>query len=133
MSLESAVYSILGTNTAVAAIVSARIYPLFAPEQAAMPFLVYQQVSRQPTYTHDGRNQYNVSRVQITCVASTPAGARSLSDAVVAAMPFAGGTYDSTVIQGAELLDERDDVPGDMDGDAPMFGKQLDYEVTYEG
>lgn len=66
MSLESALYTHLVNDTAVAALVSTRIYPLVTPQDALLPAIAYQVIDDVPVYTHQSASGQSRSRVQLT-------------------------------------------------------------------
>lgn len=105
MGLEQDLYTRLTMNAGVKALVATRVYPLAAPQDAAMPNLAYQRISGVPDLAHNGATGIMRARVQITCMASTYAGVKALSDAVEAALHgWKGGSV------GAAIIDnERDD------------------------
>lgn len=80
--IETTLYTVLSTDTAVSNIVSTRIYPLIAPQDSAMPAVVYQRVSTVPVNSLAGDSGLDAVRIQISCWASTYAGAKSLAVAV---------------------------------------------------
>lgn len=81
--IEEAICTLLTNDGAVAALVSARIYPLIVPQEAARPALAYQLISM-PTreYAHDGPTGFAGKRVQLTCEGSTYIEAKALVRAV---------------------------------------------------
>jgi hypothetical protein len=136
MSAETAIIAALraasGVTTLVGASTVARIYALFAPNNATLPYIVVQQISGNRDYTHDGLSGRVTSRWQITCVDDQASGVRSLANAVRAALPAAGGTYDSTVLQTIFLEDEGDIPVVEADSGTPIYGKRLDYSIAFE-
>lgn len=86
MSLETKLETLLSGDTGIAAIVDTRVYSDEAPQDSALPYVVYQRISSGRQYSLTGYSNLENPRVQIDCYASTKSGAVALSDAVVAAM-----------------------------------------------
>ena len=91
MSIETTLYSTLSNNAGVVALVSTRIYPVLAPESAALPYVDYQNVAGSRISTLPGVGDAIRARIQMNCNATTYAGAVALADAVIAAL--AGDGY----------------------------------------
>ena len=80
--LEEKLYTRLSTDSAVKALVGTRIYPLAAPQDAAMPNIAYQRISGVPAIAHTGTSHMERVRIQMTCMAATYAGVKALAAAV---------------------------------------------------
>lgn len=77
--------------TALAALVSGRAYPDFAPQDTVEPFITYQQVGGVPTNTLAGSSNGQNARVQVNVWAKTREQANTLMrsvEAIVTAAPF---------------------------------------------
>jgi len=59
-----------------------RIYPVIAPESAALPLIEYSIVTDEPESTLSGVGDLHRQRIQISCHAMTYDGAQALADAV---------------------------------------------------
>ena len=92
--LELAVFDILTNDGTVAALVSTRVYPNVAPQDAALPLLVYQRLSANREYAHDGEAGYARARIQVTCMDDDFSGVKAL----VAAVRGALSGYRATVV-----------------------------------
>lgn len=86
MSAETDLYAALSANTALAAIVGARIYPDAIPEDQALPAVVYQRASTAPISTIHGSAIAEDVRFSITAWAKTRATADGAADAIAAAL-----------------------------------------------
>ena len=86
MSVESALYTTLSGAAGVTALASTRIYPNVAPESATLPNIVYSAISSERMHTLIGSSDMLRKTIQIDCNATTYAGAKSLADAVIAAL-----------------------------------------------
>jgi hypothetical protein len=132
MSIESGIYSRLTTDSAIAAIVSTRVYPGRIPQNSAMPCLTYQMISGPRDYTHDGATKRVDSRWQITVHAATYLAAAALSKLVRLRLSGVTGTWDGTMVTGCLLLDEGDIYDVDAESEAiSRSGKRLDFRIYY--
>ena len=86
MSLGSDLYSLLITNAAVAALVGTGVYPNMLPQEPAYPACTYFCVDAVPLINQDGDGLLDHGRWQVSCWATTYAGAVALATAVRAAM-----------------------------------------------
>jgi hypothetical protein len=80
--IEQTVYTVLSANTAVQAIVGAKIYPLVMPEGVAVPALVYQKVGTTVVNSLEGFSGIESVRLQFSCYAPTLLQAKQLALAV---------------------------------------------------
>lgn len=100
MALAESIFAKLSAAAAVTALIGAgsasRLYPGVAPAGAALPYVVYSEVASVPDVTHDGPSTSGLRLVQLSCVAATYLGARSLAAKLIAAI-------DSVALAGGEL------------------------------
>lgn len=122
-----------GTITAIIGTSPVRLYPLIAEQGAALPYIVYQQISGVRDYTMDGPTGYVDSRYQITCWAATYGAAKRLFEAV---RKFFNGFHATVLgrkIQYVAFENEMDRIaktPGVDVIDA--YGKQIDIKITFD-
>lgn len=86
MSLGSSIYATLIADSAVAALVSDRVYKVRAPQGVLAPYVVWQGIGSDPGVTHTGPSGATERLVQFACFAATAEAASTLRDAVVAAL-----------------------------------------------
>ena len=86
MSIETDLYAALAADPTVAGLVSTRIYPSLAPENAALPFITYALVSGVRSRTIAGVGDGVSKRIQIDANAATYSGAKALAAAVISAL-----------------------------------------------
>ena len=84
--IEDSLYTALATDSAVAAIVGARIHPVVAPDGTAFPYVLYHTVTSRRDGAMNGAGTLRNARVQIDCYAATYAQSKSLGAAVRAAV-----------------------------------------------
>lgn len=90
MTIGELIYSTLTTNTAVAAIVTKRVYPVVIPQKGSFPAVTYQRVSGNRVNGLDGAGELVQARVQVDCWAESYSAVRALADAVSAALTGIG-------------------------------------------
>ena len=123
----------LKNNAGVAAIVSARIYPLARPQDSALPALTLQKISGAGMVQMSGPHNMERERFQITSLATTYAGTKALAKAVKAAIngfDTAVNTvkvHIATLDNEVDLLDELPDVRGSR-----VYAKASDYLIWYK-
>lgn len=139
MSIEAAIYDILksaaGVTSLVGGAVSPRIYPVGIPQGKAMPAVVYQQITSGVEVTCDGDGTLRTDRVQITVWDDDPDGARTLAEAVRAAVQAAGarGSHGGVTVTYCSFDDEGDaiSIPAENETLA-RYGKRQDWEIAYQ-
>lgn len=112
MTVEAAIVAKLKATSAVAALVSARIYLLKLPSKVTYPAIRVQLISdrepkhlRGPIGLHEDRVQIDAYEAE---TATDPYGsAGSVAEAVNAALVFEGFTVGAVRVQSAEQVDRR--------------------------
>ncbi|MEI6599838.1 MAG: DUF3168 domain-containing protein [Comamonadaceae bacterium] len=89
MSIGSLVYTALSGNTALAALVGERIFPVIAQAQIAYPYLVYSEVYNAPQNSLGGWSGCDNTRLQIDCWSKSYSNAHAVATLVRAAMASA--------------------------------------------
>jgi hypothetical protein len=84
--MEQALYTRLSTYAGLVALVSTRIYPLVAPQNATKPYITYSRISTQREYSYSGYSNLQRVRFQISCYAETYAAAKAIAIQVMAAV-----------------------------------------------
>lgn len=82
MTVAASLYTALTGNATVSGLVSTRIYPVVAPQNATLPHVIYNQIARDPLVGIGGANPKSRFTFQFDCLATTYAGAHALADAV---------------------------------------------------
>jgi hypothetical protein len=110
--IGTVIYTILKNNSAVNSIVgtgdNCRVYPLIDNQSYTIPFITFMNVGTNPNPTKSGVSTYDERLYQLNIVANTPEQAKTLSDAVRAALDYATGTYSGVVLQICMFEDEKD-------------------------
>lgn len=107
MSLESELRARLIADGGVAALISARVYPLILPQAPTYPALTYQRISGPRLHHLTGSSGRGVARIQTDSWAETYAAAQALAAAVRAALDGFDGLL-STLRAVVRLENERD-------------------------
>lgn len=130
MRIDEALFAHLSGNAGVSALVSTRIYPVVLPQGATLPAVTFMEVSAPKIRTMGGRLGGS-PRFQITCWATTPSGARGVSDAILDALDHYSGTMGGG--GGVNVLSSfEDNAQDDYDPEFKKFKRILDYIITYQ-
>jgi hypothetical protein len=103
-------YTLITSDSAVAALIGTRLYPLRIPQDAALPAVSYQLISQPGHYAHaEGDVGLRRSRVQLTVQANDYARMRSVLAALSDAVSGYRGTTGSTWFQAIFTETVRDE------------------------
>lgn len=93
--LEESICSHLSTVAAITTYVgassSARIYPVYLPQDPTLPAMSYQRISSQPQVSMGGFCNLDNPRIQIDCWATSYSAVKGMAEAVRDAMMSAAG------------------------------------------
>lgn len=128
MTIESALYTLLSSYSALAALVGTRIYMNTAPQEAALPLITYQVISNERDYHHGGQASMAGPYVQFTIQAQTYQSARAVCAAVRARLSGYKGTVSTVVIDGCFLENEFDG----YNLDTPTHTVRQDYRIRWQ-
>lgn len=133
MLVESAIYNLLVSDVAIAALVSSRVYPLILPQNATYPALVYSKVSGARLHHLTGSAGRAMPRITVSCWATTYLGAKQLAALVRATLDgFRGTLTDGNSPAGtcaASVLIENE--LDDYDESAKKYRVILDFMVNH--
>lgn len=122
---EAVLRSALVGSTAFTSLVSARIYPVLAPAEAALPLVTWRRsgISREQTLGLP----MGVPRVSVefSVYAATYESARSVADSMRVILDGYGGTSDNTTVRQTALENEVDDFVQLQGSDLPAV-----YQIT---
>ena len=99
MSIEQTLYDTLRNDSTVAGLVSTRIYPSVAPDNAAVPYITYQVISSEQHNRMSEALDTQRKGIQVNCISNSYTEAKSVSAACKSAINGAVGY----------LLDEDDE------------------------
>jgi hypothetical protein len=96
-----AIYSLLSADTVLTTLIGDKLYSLVAPEDTALPFVVYER-SYTNTFTKDGLATSD-STIKFTVVADTYIKSIDISEAIDAVLNCFKGTVDTIKINDVQL------------------------------
>jgi len=110
--VEEALYALLSADATITGLVSTRIYPILAPQNAALPYVTYQVAASRHVHSLDGSSGLAFASVQINCNAASYSVAKAIAEAVRQELQGYAGT---PVVDGTEITG----VIWDSDIDSP--------------
>ena len=110
MKVGKAIYDILSTDTAIAAIVGTHIFPELAPPDIDAPYIVYSVVSNSPSDTKNTNGDIDVANIEVYSFQDTYNKAVDLGVNVRRALDRKTGTYKTIEIQSTNYVNEQMDV-----------------------
>lgn len=127
--VEPVVYARLSTFAGLTALVSTRIYPGVAPQNAALPMVTYRRISAQRPWGFGADAGLVVARMQFDVFAESYAASRAVAEQIRAALQrwsneAATPAVLDTVIENETDLYEPDPVP-------PLHHAVTDIMITY--
>lgn len=125
----SAVFHLLSTNTAlIAQVPAARIKAGILPQNTTLPAISITHISTAYGEQLSGQSSWNISRVQITVIASTYVQQAAVMLLVKAAVPRNRGTINGVNV---ECIIRDSDGPDFTDADAGFYMQSIDYKVLF--
>jgi hypothetical protein len=110
-------------------LVSNRIYWLKRPQASAVPAVTLTRISGVHNYHHGGDSGLVVSRVQVDCWATTFAGAKTVSRAIIDHLTGASFEQSGIKFQGAFVDGERDTFEADIT--PPLYQITVDFMLWH--
>lgn len=86
MSAEATLYSRLSTAPQVTSIASTRVYPDVAPQDSALPAIVFERTGTEYLNTIHGTTAATRATLEVWCMAEGRTAAEGLADAVIQAI-----------------------------------------------
>ena len=128
MTLESELRTYTLAGGAVAALVGTRMHARMLPQTPTLPAIVYQRVDTRREHDMAGPDGLPRPRMQLTCWATTPAGAYTLAATVRARLDGYKGAWGTLTIGSCLLVGERDlDDP-----EVSRSAVALDFMIQYQ-
>jgi len=130
---EAVMRNALVTTTVVSSIVSSRIFPLLAPQSAALPFITYRRSGIRRQQTLGGPMGVPQVSVDFDVYAATYEGARDLADKVRLSLDGYGGTFDNAEVKQVSLENEQDDFVQLAGADMPpVYSVKLSFDCWWQ-
>jgi len=125
MIVGKAIYYLLTNATDVTDVVSTRIYPEIAQQDADLPYIVYAIANNEPTDTKPEPSKLDTAQVEVNIYSDSYTQAIDLAVAVRAALDRVKGTYNGVNVQSIQYLNEV------IDFDEPQraYNINADYDV----
>ena len=125
MIVGKAIYHLLTNATDVTDIVSTRIYPEIAQQDADLPYIVYAIANNEPTDTKPEPSKLDTAQVEVNIYSDSYTEAIDLAVAVRAALDRVKGTYNGVNVQSIQYQNEI------IDFDEPQraYNISADYDV----
>lgn len=127
MTAEIGLRAELAADATVAALVGARIYPEFMPENVTYPAITYRRVSTVRFNKMSGPDDLTQVRIQVDCWDDSYADVQTLAAAVINALDGVKTTLGAQVVSHC-YLDSRQDL-SEMDGDRIDRRVSLDFVI----
>jgi hypothetical protein len=105
---EAAMRSVLIQDTAVAAVIGTRIFPVLAPISAALPYITYRRTGVSREQTLSGPMGVATTTLDMDIFAVTYEEARTIADLCRQALDGWGGTLENTEVKNVSLESESD-------------------------
>jgi hypothetical protein len=122
---ETVLRSALVASANVSELVGSRIYPILAPQTAALPFIVWRRSGISREHTLAGPMGVSTVSVEMQLLAATYEQARELADRCRLVLDGYGATVNNTEVKHVSLEQESDDFVQLAGGDLPPV-----YQVT---
>lgn len=127
MTVETVIYKELVDDAGVGALAGDRIYPLVAPQDVAMPYIVYERLAQDLEYDHSGPIAVQTAPFRLTIGAESYASAAEVEAAIATALdvPVVG---DGSVRIFGVFLSGADD---NVNLETGTFARTVMAEVVY--
>lgn len=122
---ETVLRSALVASATVSELVGSRIYPILAPQTAALPFIVWRRSGISREHTLAGPMGVSTVSVEMQILATTYEQAREVADRCRLVLDGYGATLNNTEVKHVSLEQESDDFVQLAGGDLPPV-----YQVT---
>jgi hypothetical protein len=131
MNVGQIIYGILSATTGVTSLVSTRIYPDMAPQNASFPYIVFQKLSTTPTDTKEGVSPLDKMLVQIDCYSNNYDTAHSIAAAIRVALDRYTGTINGHKVDKIIFSNDSSGSPQDVPTTtgSMIFWASQDYEI----
>lgn len=131
--IETDLIARIRSDTAIAALIGSRIYPLVAPEGATKPNITYQLLSSERDRHLLGPSGLVHSTYQFDCWANTMDAARPLAEFLRLRLDnYAAITTGTHEIQRIKLVNALDNWEFAVDGSESIYGRVTQiYEIWY--
>jgi hypothetical protein len=119
---KSAITDIVGSNG---------IFPEFAEQSKALPYMTYKVTNHEHTHAHEGASPIAEKIIQFDCLSETYSEVISMRDALRNNLDGYQGTMTSTDVRAVIFLSESDNsnVENDAGTETIVYRKIIDYQL----
>ena len=132
--LNAELYTFLTDDPTIASLAGLKVYPMRAPNSAALPYIVYQRIDDIGVHHHRGAAGYATASYQIDVWGphSPQETVNDIAEAVRKALDGFQGDMGDVQVRSAILEDQRDNVTDASDGSENFKWRiGLDFKITY--
>jgi hypothetical protein len=130
---ESVARSALVANTAVAAVIGTRVFPVLAPATAALPFATYRRSGVIRAHTLSGPMGSPTVNMALDIYAETYEAVRDLADKCRKVLDGYGGTMNNVEVKNVSLQNEADGFVQLAGGDLPpVYSVSQTYAILWQ-
>jgi hypothetical protein len=122
------IYNLLSNDATVSGLVGLKIYPYIGTENIVYPYIVYDQVSLQPTDTKDGVSELDTVSYDVEIYTKSPSELTSVSNAVRDALDRYSGTVNTKLIDSIRYLGEN----SGFSLDDRVYLRVQNYSIRYK-
>jgi len=130
---EFVLRSALVASATVSELVGSRIYPILAPQTAALPFIVWRRSGISREHTLAGPMGVSTVSVEMQLLAATYEQAREVADRCRLVLDGYGATLNNTEVKHVSLEQESDDFVQLAGGDLPPVSQVTQtYNILWQ-
>ena len=132
MSIEKAIVALITGDDDISAIIGTDLWPVYLPQGAGLPAIVYKQIGETDDLTLEGAAGLPDGRFQFTIFAATHASCRDLTAALKLLLSDYSGVSADVTIEHVRILN-KGDLPA-LNAEAEQlnrFVKFLDVQFSY--
>lgn len=124
--IKNVVTSLLIADATMAGYVSNRIFPVYAPQETELPFVVVQKNTQSPSDFKDGVSNLDTVDFQVDVYATSESATQNIAARVRALLDRYESLITGGDIQSIAFVQEAD---GSFEFDAEIFAKSLDFRA----
>lgn len=127
MTIEADLYTRLTGHAGLSALVSTRVYPLLAPQDATLPYVTYQRISAPVLHTFARGAPATQARFQFDAYAASGLSAQQVAAQLRTAL--IAMTSDTVSVYEVLIASSH----GDYERETALFRESVDALITYGG
>lgn len=104
MNVESGIYQILKSDTALISLIGTKVYAVVAPQNVVNPFVVFREINVEPSSTKSGVSRLDVCYINIDVYHNEQRGGTQITSFIRKALDRYSGTSGEVDIQSIEYL-----------------------------